>query len=304
MKLRSRSGGLGAAALAVALAVLVTGCARPEAPAPAPVAAMTLAEAVANPERPAPERDAHRHPLETLGFFGLEGDDVVVEVLPGNGWYSAILAPFLASGGGRLVAAHFDPATATPAQAEILSRYAGRFPDVTVVAFDAPETPWVEAGTADLVVTFRNFHSLLAARTAERFLAQAFAALKPSGVLGVVQHRLPSVEAQDPEARSGYVHEELVIQLATEAGFVLEGRSDINANPDDDANHPFGVWTLPPVLRTSPLGESPDPSFDSAPYLAIGESDRMTLRFVKPLPGAEPPAQAAPEVEAPGTGEP
>ena len=124
---------------------------------------------------------------------------------------------------------------------------------------------------------------------AEKFFTDAYAALKPGGVLGVVEHRLPSTETQDPTASTGYVHEDYVIALATAAGFVLDGSSEVNANPRDTADHPFGVWTLPPNSRTADRdGNTPD-GFDPATYAAIGESDRMTLRFVKPA------AEDAPE---------
>jgi len=233
-------------------------------------------------------RDAFRNPAETLAFFGVEADDTVVEVWPGGGWYTRILAPYLNSGGGKLVAAGFDPEMSDYA-ARGMQRFRETFVDnpdtfgdieVTVLSKDSDGI--AAPGSADVVLTFRNVHNWMSGEYAEKVFADAYAALKPGGVLGVVEHRLPSSEAQDPAAASGYVHEDYVIALAEEAGFVLEERSEINANPNDTADHPFGVWTLPPVSRTSDRdGNTPD-GFDAAKYEAIGESDRMTLKFRKP----------------------
>ncbi len=138
-------------------------------------------------------------------------------------------------------------------------------------------------GSADLVLTFRNVHNWVPAGDAEKIFADMFRALRPGGVLGVVDHRLPAGREADPERRSGYIHDAKVVALAEQAGFVLEARSPLNDNPKDAADHPFGVWTLPPVARSSAFGEPADPSFDRAHYDAIGESDRFTLRFRKPL---------------------
>ena len=233
-------------------------------------------------------RDAFRNPVETLAFFGVEADDTVVEIWPGGGWYTRVLAPYLNSGGGKLVAAGFDPEMSDYA-ARGMQRFRETFVDnpdtfgdieVTVLSKDSDGI--AEPGSADVVLTFRNVHNWMSGEYAEKAFADAFAALKPGGVLGVVEHRLPSSEAQDPAAASGYVHEDYVIALAEEAGFVLEERSEINANPKDTADHPFGVWTLPPVSRTSDRdGNTPD-GFDAAKYEAIAESDRMTLKFRKP----------------------
>jgi predicted methyltransferase len=138
------------------------------------------------------------------------------------------------------------------------------------------------AGSADLVLFLRNLHNWMAAGLAEKAFRDAFAALKPGGALGVEEHRADPAAVPDVMAASGYVPQAYVIQLAQEAGFTLAAASEINANPKDDHNHPFGVWTLPPVRRSSPRGQPADPNFDHSKYDAIGESDRMTLRFVKP----------------------
>ena len=149
-------------------------------------------------------------------------------------------------------------------------------------AFSAASGPLTAEGTADVVLTFRNIHNWMSGGYTEKFFADAYSALKPGGVLGVVEHRLPSTQAQDPKATSGYVHEDYVKALATAAGFEFVEASEINANPADTADHPFGVWTLPPSKRTAPAGKPADPAFDRTKYDVIGESDRMTLRFVKP----------------------
>ncbi len=256
--------------------------------------AMTLAEAVASDLRTDAEkaRDVWRHPAETLEFFGVEADDKVVEVWPGGGWYTNILAPWLASGGGTLVAAGFDAASIEDAErrarteerlAEFKAIYADpKFGTIEHAAFSAASGPLTADGTADAVLTFRNIHNWMAAGYTEKFFADAYTALKPGGVLGVVEHRLPSTQAQDPKATSGYVHEDYVKALAAAAGFEFVGASEINANPADTADHPFGVWTLPPNSAATGRDGAAVEGFDPEKYKAIGESDRMTLKFRKP----------------------
>jgi predicted methyltransferase len=134
----------------------------------------------------------------------------------------------------------------------------------------------------DLALVMRNVHTFMAEGYAEKAFQALFRVLRPGGVLGVEEHRARSTGLQDPRAGDGYVQEAYVRALAQDAGFEFAGSSDVNANPKDTKDHPFGVWTLPPVLRTAPLGMPDNPSFDSKPYLAIGESDRMTLKFIKP----------------------
>ena len=285
-------------------ALALAACTPAKTPAPASVEAaavveaaptMTLAEAVASDLRSEEEkaRDVWRHPVETLEFFGVESDDKVVEVWPGGGWYTNILAPWLASGGGTLVAAGFDAASIEDAErrarteqrlAEFKATYAdAKFGTIEHTAFSAASGPLTADGTADVVLTFRNLHNWMGGGYTEKFFADAYTALKPGGVLGVVEHRLPSTQAQDPKATSGYVHEDYVKALATAAGFEFVEASEINANPADTADHPFGVWTLPPNSWTSPRNQGETPAgFDAAKYKAIGESDRQTLRFRKP----------------------
>ena len=250
---------------------------------------LTLEAAVAGPWRlPADRaRDRWRHPLESLRFWGLKPGATAVEFWPGAGWYSDIIAPFLAATGGRFYAADLQAADADGRA--MVEAYRRRLTDnpklygkVGFTAFGPTSGPVAPAGSADLVLFLRNLHNWMAAGLAEKAFRDAFAALKPGGVLGVEEHRADPAATPDPTASSGYVPQAYVIQLAQEAGFVLGAASEINANPKDRRDHPFGVWTLPPVRRSSPRGQPEDPNFDHSKYDAIGESDRMTLRFRKP----------------------
>jgi predicted methyltransferase len=259
----------------------------------------SLGWAIAGRWRIDPERDQWRHPLQTLLFWGLQGDMTVLEILPGLGWYTAILAPYLGANGGRLIVAGFDPRSDSLAQREVLAAWEARFAHDrarygeiarTVVAGDGP---LAEANSVDLAILANNVHTLMAEGVAERVFGDVLAALKPGGAFGVEQHRASSTGLQDPLAGSGYVQEAYVRALAQEAGFDFVAASDVNANPRDTRDHPFGVWTLPPALRTSPLGRPDDPAFDTLPYEMIGESDRMTLKFRKPT-GPAPTAPSAP----------
>ncbi len=249
-------------------------------------------------------RDQWRHPMETLTFFGVKPTDTVVEIAPGGGWYTAILGPWLKSGGGKLYAAHVDPATSANAQANVDAYKAAfvdhpeTYGDITLTVGSRASTGLAPDGTADAVLTFRNVHNWMAGGYADKIFADAFRALKPGGVLGVEEHRLPSARDQDLTASTGYVLESYVVQLAQNAGFVLEESSEINANPKDNADHPLGVWMLPPNLREPEPGSPEGTGYDKAKYTAIGESDRMTLRFRKP---AAVPAAPAPQAAAPAT---
>jgi predicted methyltransferase len=256
--------------------------------------ALSLQEVIGSEHRTEPEkaRDAWRNPAATLEFFGVKPDQKVVEIWPGGGWYTNILAPWLASGGGTLVAAGWDPASTDDAErralieqrlAEFKDTYADpRFGTMEHSAFSAVSGPLTEPGTADTVLTFRNVHNWMTGGYTEKFFIDAFEALKPGGVLGVVEHRLPSTRTQDPTAASGYVHEDFVKSLAGAAGFEFAGASEVNANPADTADHPCGVWTLPPNNRTTCPAAAAVEGFDPESYKAIGESDRMTLKFRKP----------------------
>jgi predicted methyltransferase len=250
---------------------------------------MTIGAAVAGAWRsPADKaRDAWRHPVESLTFWGLKPGQTVVEFWPGAGWYTDILAPYLAATKGKLIAANLQPID--PSAAEVVQAYRAKlaanrklYGDVEITAFGATSGPVAPAGSADLVLFLRNLHNWMAAGIVEKAFRDAFAALKPGGVLGVEEHRAEPGDVQDALAADGYVQQAYAVRLAQEAGFVLDKASEINANPKDTKDHPFGVWTLPPIRLTAPRGEPADPSFDRTKYDAIGESDRMTLRFVKP----------------------
>jgi len=256
-----------------------------EAAAEAPSSGALLDAALAD-ERRSPEdraRDAARRPKETLEFFGVEPSMTVVEIWPGAGWYSTILAPYLKSGGGVYYAAHVDPA-ANERAAERVATFkaaysdADVYGDVRVTALGAGDI--APEGSADVVLTFRNIHNWLAAGDADEYFSAFYKALKPGGVLGVVEHRADE-SADEKDGSTGYVKESTVKALAA-AGFEFAGASEINANPADTKDHPYGVWTLPPVRRSAPSSGQEDPDFDRAKYDAIGESDRMTLKFTKP----------------------
>lgn len=231
-------------------------------------------------------RDDWRHPRETLAFFDIDPSGTVVEIWPAAGWYTQILAPWIAANGGTYVAAYF-PTLGEERLETFRDDYIARFSDplygtIEMTEFGPETGPILPPGSVDAVLSFRNVHNWMARGFAEKAFQDFYAVLKPGGTLGVVEHRLPASVEQDPRAASGYVQEDYVIALAEEAGFELDATSEINANPADTADHPFGVWTLPPVARVAAPGEPPAADFDSARYRAIGESDRMTLRFVKP----------------------
>lgn len=224
-------------------------------------------------------RDKYRHPLETLTFFGIRPDMTVVEIYPGRGWYTEILAPYL-KGSGTLYTAEHPGDPSYEALQRSLDAFDQKIEDAPELYGEVKRTKLTKEGhiappeSADLVVTFRNVHSLMGSGTEQEAFAAMFKALKPGGVLGVVQHRGDPNVKQDPKAGLGYVNEDYVIELAEKAGFDLAEKAEINGNPKDTKDHPKNVWTLPPSLR---LGDE-----DREKYVAIGESDRMTLRFVKP----------------------
>ena len=222
-------------------------------------------------------RDVYRHPKETLEFFGFHASMTVVEITPGGGWYTEILAPAL-KGSGKLYGAHY-PDTGednyySNSRKKLEEKLASDdvFSEVELTNFvPRQESELAPAGTADLVLTFRNLHNWKD-EGVEQVFKDAYKALKPGGVLGVVEHRLP--EDADPKLAYGYVSQSKTIAQAKAAGFEFAASSEVNANAKDKAIYEKGVWTLPPVLR---LGDK-----DKEKYLAIGESDRMTLKFVKP----------------------
>lgn len=239
-----------------------------------------LKAAVAGPQRSAANkaRDAYRHPVETLGFFGLRPTMTVVEISPQGGWYTEILAPYLRDH-GKLYAAADNPAAgprAAAARAKFEAKLAAdpaTYDKVEVSAFGKDAYAIAPDGSADMVLTFRNVHNWYIGGFAPGAFKAFYAALKPGGVLGIEEHRLPEDRPDKMQDSSGYMKPSTVIKLAEAAGFRLAGRSEINANPKDKADYPDGVWTLPPNYTRG--------AADRAKYAAIGESDRMTLRFVK-----------------------
>ena len=230
------------------------------------------------------QRNQYRHPLETLDFFGMKPDMTVVEIWPGGGWYTEVLAPLLKEK-GQLIGAHFYADAPSEyyrnSRKNFESKLAANdvYRNVEMASFfPGNNEGFVKDNSADMVLTFRNLHNWYMQNDSEGARSafnMFFKALKPGGVLGVVDHELPQGLDQAIHKRSGYVSKSLAIKWATEAGFEFAGESAINANPKDTALHPRGVWTLPPSLR---LGET-----DKSKYLAIGESNRMTLKFIKPM---------------------
>lgn len=236
------------------------------------------------------ERDQWRKPVEALTFWGLKPGMTVLELSPGGGWWTEILAPYARMTKGRYIATAADlnnPELSQGAR-DARAAFEKRFSDtalyghVEFVNFGPKSSGLGEPNSVDFVLNGRNVHSWMGAGILDRVMADSFAVLKPGGILAIEEHRNAPDAEQDPKAASGYVTEAYVIAAAERAGFKLDARSDILANPKDDRDHPFGVWTLPPTKRTAPQGQPADPAFDRAPYDAIGESDRMALRFVKP----------------------
>ncbi len=244
----------------------------------------TLQQAVAQAGRTPANvaRDPYRHPAETLDFFEVDPNDTVIEIWPGGGWYTEILAPYLSSGGGRLILGTLDGQLGGVTR--LRDANPALYANVTAATFPAFDANAVRVpdGTADVVLTFRNVHNWKMGYrrddkqdySADAF-RQIYAMLKPGGVLGIVDHRLPESASAERERSSGYIKASTVRQAAQAAGFRLAAESDINANPRDTADWPEGVWTLPPSLTLKDQ--------DRARYLGIGESDRMTMKFVKPL---------------------
>jgi predicted methyltransferase len=276
------------------VAILAAGCgsSRVSEPTSTTAAAATpigrdgLREAVAGPQRSEKERarDVYRHPVETLEFFGIRGDMTVVELWPGGGWYTAILAPLLHER-GKLVVASGDPggelkAEPTEDGKAFLARRDSQ-PEVfdRVTWAPVPASGDVVLGppeSADAVLTFRNLHTFVWLKIDQQILAASFRVLRHGGVLGLTDHRAAAGGSTDPKVMgdTGYIPEAYAIQLIERAGFRLAARSEINANPRDTKDYEEGVWALPPTYAH---GEK-----DRARYEAIGESDRMTLKFVKP----------------------
>lgn len=282
--------------LLLVAAALLGACAAPPPPAPEPApaaprapprdeaTASAIEQALAGAHRSAESRsrDADRHPLETLLFFGIKPDMRVFEFSPGAGWYTEILAPLLADHGKLVVlqpAASDNAYIARTQQAYVdkLAALPATYGKVTIGTLQASYAVVAESppgGGADMVVTVLDLHAWLNLGKAQEFIARMRDELNPGGILGVVDHRADPAKAPDPRATNGYVNEEYAIALITAAGFELVARSEVNANPKDTKDYPQGVWTLPPDYR---MGNR-----DRAKYEAIGESDRFTLKFRKP----------------------
>jgi predicted methyltransferase len=262
------------AAIAVLASPIIAAPAKPSKDIQAAVAAPNRTEANK-------ARDKYRHPAETLAFFGLKPTQTIVEIWPGGGWYTEVLAPFTKDKGRLIVVS--PEGRATEGITKFLDTNSDAYGKVEKANFPVLiGGTGVAPGTADAVVTFRNVHNWRmgsykpdnADYSVDAF-KELYAMLKPGGVLGIEDHRLPEGSSEERERQSGYLKVSTVPRLAEQAGFKFAGSSEINANPKDTKDYPKGVWTLPPRLAE---GDT-----DRAKYLAIGESDRMTLKFVKPL---------------------
>jgi predicted methyltransferase len=257
--------------------VLAVGGAKARAVDPA------LQAAIDSPQRAQKNsaRDKFRHPSEALSFFGVKPDSVVVEILPGaSGYWTEILAPYLKDKGQYIAANGETSSTSEEVQkdnAGFQTKFVAApelYGKIEVTEFAADKHAIAAPGSADFVLTFRNLHNWMANGTTAASLKAFYDALKPGGVLGIVDHRGADTQPQDPLAKSGYVRQDAAIQLIEAAGFKFVGASEANANPKDAKDYSVGVWALPPTYRLKDV--------DHDKYAAIGESDRFTLKFVKP----------------------
>ena len=263
------------AALCFALAAM------PAAPARAADAALQAAVANAGRSPNYVKRDAYRHPLEELEFFGLRPDMTVVEISPGGGYWTEILAPYLKPAGTYYAAVPppKDPEAPAPGRDRFRAKLAadpGIYGKVKVTELGLDHYEVAPPASADLIVTFRNLHNWINAGYAPAALQGFYRALKPGGILGIEDHRARDDLPQDPKAESGYVRQDYTIELVKKAGFEFVGSSEINANPRDTKDWPEGVWTLPPTLALKDK--------DRDKYIAIGEADNYVLKFRKPQP--------------------
>ena len=231
------------------------------------------------------KRDIYRNPLETLSFFDITDNMTIIELQPsgGNspaGWYTEILAPYLKNN-GLLIAAHFNPKESNwraemRSNFELLIKKKPDYRNIKMSMLSMPPGKLAEDNSADMILTFRNLHNWLKSNSLKEVFKVSYQALKPGGILGVVEHRAPKNYKIEDMIKSGYVSESLAINYAQEVGFVLDKKSEINANLNDTKDHVNGVWNLPPTLKLNNAKERKK-------YLAMGESDRMTLRFIKPV---------------------
>jgi len=227
------------------------------------------------------QRDKYRHPKETLLFFGLNPEQSIVEITPGSGWYAEILAPLIRNKGQYYYTSlklheKINPYFVKVEKAfkEKMEKNPDIYDQLRWVHFDPKQPEFAPNGSVDMVLTFRNVHNWAKAGSAESMFTGFAKALKPGGILGLVEHRAKAGTPFEKQIRSGYMTEDYVVQVAKDAGFRLDAKSEINANPKDTADHPKGVWNLLPSLR-GVVGD------DKANIISIGESDRMTLRFIK-----------------------
>ena len=289
--------------LLLATAALLTACGGADAPeatetvvADAPVAdtapietRLTLADTINDPRRADDAaRDAFRNPGPTLDFFEIGPGQTVAEIWPG--WYTPILAPYLADNDGTYVAVLFPEGMSERLDARVAA-FKEDYSDTDVfgtlgygsfIGDDEGATLSLDDNSVDTILTFRNVHNWMGRGYGEEAFAEFYRALKPGGMLGVVEHRLPETRTQDPKAANGYVQESYMKALAADAGFEFVASSEVNANPLDTADHPMGVWTLPPRSRMPEEGSEEANGFDAELYKNIGESDRATLKFRKP----------------------
>ncbi|MDG1463099.1 MAG: methyltransferase domain-containing protein [Gammaproteobacteria bacterium] len=266
------------------LMLFLSACANTKQSESAAAESSKLEASVGSAQRPESEvaRDVYRHPQETLEFFGLTPEISVVELWPGGGWYTKIIAPVV-RGDGKYYAAHVDPNSKVEMLRLSVEKYQA-FLDSAPELYDEVEMTVLmppaqleiaPAGSVDLVVSFRSIHNWMAFGMQDDVMKAVYDVLKPGGIFGVVEHRGIAGQPQDPKASTGYVTVDAMVEMAEKAGLQLESSSEINANPLDTKDYPAGVWSLPPRLK---LGEE-----DRQKYLDIGESDRFTLRFVKPI---------------------
>ena len=248
---------------------------------------VTLAEILAHPRRAeeAP-RDQYRHPKETLEFFEVGPGKKVAEIWPG--WYTNAIAPYLKENGGKYVAVLY-PEGINERLDKRIQGYKEKYSDTSVYGeieyggFWQDHGPILPPESVDILLSFRNVHNWMGRGYADQAYSEFFAALKPGGILGIVEHRLPETAVQNPKGSTGYVQESYMKDQAIRAGFEFVGSSEVNANPLDTADHPFGVWTLPPRSRLPKEGSEEAKGFDAQLFKNIGESDRATLKFRKPL---------------------
>lgn len=231
-------------------------------------------------------RDQYRHPKATLEFFEVGPGKTVGEIWPG--WYTNIVAPYLNENGGKYVAVLYPEGVSERLDKRIVG-YKEKYSDSSVYgeivygAFLKDSGPILPAESVDVLMSFRNVHNWMGRGYEDQAFSEFYDALKPGGILGIVEHRLPESAVQNPKGSSGYVQESYMKDMAIRAGFEFVASSEVNANPRDTADHPFGVWTLPPRSRLPKEGSPEAKNFDAQLYKNIGESDRATLKFKKPL---------------------